>query len=34
MSLVSGPLILRENFEVFENDDFHCKVLWIVIEDE
>ena len=28
MSLVSGSL--RRNFEVFENDIFDCKVLWVV----
>ena len=25
-----GPEIIAENFEVFENDIFDCKVLWVV----
>ena len=25
-----GSGIIPENFEVFENDIFHCKVLWMV----
>ena len=29
-----GTINIAENFEVFENDNFHCRVLWIVIEDE
>ena len=29
-----GTINIAENFDVFENDNFHCKVLWIMSEDE
>ena len=32
--VVEKICVIAENFEVFENDIFDCKVLWMVAKDE